>query len=83
MKLITRFELASRSDSELHAQRRESFQRWTFWLAVIWIILIDEARERERKHKRRLATQRELNRQEEDRRARRKRNCPAPKPPTP
>lgn len=53
MKLTARFELASRSDGDLHAQRRERFNRWTIWLAVIWIILIDEARERERKHKRR------------------------------
>lgn len=76
MKLITRFELASRSDSELHAQRRERFNRWTIWLVIIWIILIDEAREHE--HKRRLAVQQELHRQEEERRKR-----PAPKPPAP
>ncbi len=63
------------------AQQRERFLRWTFWLAVIWIILIDEAKERERIHKCRLAEQQELHRQQEERRKRRAR--PAPKPPTP
>lgn len=71
MKLTIRF--------ELHAQQRESFNRRTIWLAIIWIILIDEARARERKHKRRLAAQQELHRREEERRQRRAR--PASKPP--
>lgn len=81
MKLITRFELASRRDSELHTQQRERFLRWTIWLAVIWIILIDEGRERE--HKRRFATQQELHHQDKERRRRKRRKHPAPKTPTP
>lgn len=80
MKLITRFELASRCDNDLYTQQRERFLGWTFWLAVIWIILIDEARERERKHKRRRSEQREMHRHEEERRERRRSK---PKPPTP
>lgn len=83
MKLSIRFELASLSDAEL-AQQRESHRRWLFLLAVIWLVLTDDAREREREHKRRLAAQQELHRQGEERRARKRRKRPfAPKSPSP
>lgn len=80
MNLSLRFELAAGSDFDL-AQQRDSHRRWLFWLAVIWIVLTDEAREREREHKRRLAAQQVRNWREEERRQRRVRR--APKPPTP
>lgn len=80
MKLTTRFELASRSDSDL-AQQRGRFDRWVILLAIVWIVLNDDARERECEHKRRLTAQQELHGQDAERRERKRPS--APKPPAP
>ncbi len=70
--------------NDLAQQRRDRFNRWTLWLAVIWIVLNDDAKERERQRKRRLAAQQERHRQAEERRARKRRKRPCtPKPPGP
>lgn len=69
------------------AQQRERFLRWTFWQAVIWTVLNDEANECDREHKRRLEAQQQRHRRQQERRARKRRKCskrrPAPKPPAP